>query len=140
MRRSASGRNRITRFPRPGRAAVALPRRLYRSGPIRYRVPRRIARGCTVINSSSIPILRGSRAAVWPGGFARLGLPAAVRTPDVLEHGLLPRIGLLLTLIHTLGLVSAVHAVARVQTPQGAIAWALMVVTCSEEDCDATVE
>ena len=82
----------------------------------------------------------GGPPAVWPGGFARLGLPAAVRTPDVLEHGLLPRIGLLLTLIHTLGLVSAVHAVARVQTPQGAIAWALMVVTCSEEDCDATVE
>lgn len=45
------------------------------------------------------------------------------------EHAPLPLIGLVLTLIHTLGLASAVHAVARVRTPQGAIAWALSLVT-----------
>jgi len=47
----------------------------------------------------------------------------------MLEHDLLLLVGLGLTLIHILGLLSAIHAVASVRTPQGAIAWGVSLVT-----------
>lgn len=47
----------------------------------------------------------------------------------MLEHDLALLVGLGLTLIHGLGILSAIHAVAGVRTPQGAIAWAVSLVT-----------
>ena len=47
----------------------------------------------------------------------------------MLEHDLVLLVGLGLTLIHILGLLSAIHAVASVRTPQGAIAWGVSLVT-----------
>jgi cardiolipin synthase A/B len=45
------------------------------------------------------------------------------------EHDLILLLGLGLALIHLLGVLSAVHAVAGVRTPQGAIAWAVSLLT-----------
>lgn len=47
----------------------------------------------------------------------------------MLEHDFVLLLGLGLTLIHTLGLLSAIHAVGTVRTSQGAIAWAVSLVT-----------
>jgi cardiolipin synthase A/B len=47
----------------------------------------------------------------------------------MLEHDLILAVGLGLALIHGLGVLSAIHAVASVRTPQGAIAWAVSLVT-----------
>jgi len=47
----------------------------------------------------------------------------------MLEHDVVLLLGLGLTLIHTLGLLSAIHAVGTVRTSQGAIAWAVSPVT-----------
>jgi cardiolipin synthase len=48
---------------------------------------------------------------------------------SMLEHDFILAVGLGLALIHTLGVLSAIHAVASVRTPQGAIAWAVSLVT-----------
>jgi cardiolipin synthase len=40
----------------------------------------------------------------------------------MLEQNLIILISAVMTLIHTLGVLSAIHAVASVRTPQGAIA------------------
>ncbi len=47
----------------------------------------------------------------------------------MLEHDVILAAGSALLLIHTLGILSAIHAVAGVRTPQGAIAWAVSLVT-----------
>lgn len=47
----------------------------------------------------------------------------------MLEQNLIMLISAVLTLIHTLGVLSAIHAVASVRTPQGAIAWAISLAT-----------
>ncbi len=47
----------------------------------------------------------------------------------LLEHDVILAAGSALLLIHTLGILSAIHAVAGVRTPQGAIAWAVSLVT-----------
>ena len=47
----------------------------------------------------------------------------------MMKHDLIVLISTLVALIHTLGVLSAVHAVARVRTPQGAIAWAISLLT-----------
>ncbi len=47
----------------------------------------------------------------------------------MLKYDLIMLISAAVALIHTLGVLSAVHAVASVRTPQGAIAWAVSLVT-----------
>ncbi len=47
----------------------------------------------------------------------------------MLKHDLIMLITVVVTLIHTLGVLSAIHAVASVRTPQGAIAWAISLLT-----------
>lgn len=47
----------------------------------------------------------------------------------MLRQDLIPILSLALALVHTMGAISAIHAVARVRTPQGAIAWAVSLVT-----------
>ncbi|HOW77107.1 MAG TPA: cardiolipin synthase [Candidatus Competibacteraceae bacterium] len=47
----------------------------------------------------------------------------------MLKSDLVILISAVVALIHTLGVLSAIHAVARVRTPQGAIAWAISLLT-----------
>lgn len=47
----------------------------------------------------------------------------------MLEQDFIILISAVITLIHTLGALSAIHAVASVRTPQGAIAWAVSLLT-----------
>jgi len=47
----------------------------------------------------------------------------------MLKHDLVMLISAVVALIHTLGVLSAIHAVASVRTPQGAIAWAISLLT-----------
>lgn len=47
----------------------------------------------------------------------------------MLKQDLIMLITAVVTLIHTLGVSSAIHAVASVRTPQGAIAWAISLLT-----------
>ena len=50
-------------------------------------------------------------------------------TAPMLKQDLILFITFILTLIHLLGVLSAIHAVASVRTPQGAIAWAISLST-----------
>lgn len=50
-------------------------------------------------------------------------------TAPMLKQDLILLITSLLTMIHLLGVLSAIHAVASVRTPQGAIAWAISLST-----------
>ena len=47
----------------------------------------------------------------------------------MLKQDIVMLISAVVALMHTLGVLSAIHAVARVRTPQGAIAWAISLLT-----------
>ncbi|MEI2619591.1 MAG: hypothetical protein V9G09_02490 [Candidatus Nanopelagicales bacterium] len=47
----------------------------------------------------------------------------------MLKQDVIMLITVVVTLIHTLGVLSAINAVASVRTPQGAIAWAVSLST-----------
>ena len=59
----------------------------------------------------------------------RLSSPARQDTASMLKPDLIMLITAVVALIHTCGVLSAVHAVAGVRTPQGAIAWAISLLT-----------
>lgn len=56
-------------------------------------------------------------------------VPLATQSREMTFHHILGILGFLLPLIHLVGLLHAVHAVMYVRTAQGAIAWAVSLVT-----------